>query len=40
MTIVYFSKALKFDISLKESAKLDEDFKSLWHDPDFKKLVD
>jgi len=34
------AKAIKLDKKFKEDAKTDEDFKSLWDDPDFKKLVE
>jgi len=33
-------KAIELDISNKQDAKKDEDFKNLWDDPDFKKLVE
>jgi tetratricopeptide (TPR) repeat protein len=33
-------KAIELDISNKQKAKEDEDFKNLWDDPDFKKLVE
>jgi len=32
-------RAIELDISNKQQAKEDEDFKNLWDDPDFKKLV-
>lgn len=34
------AQAIKIDEKLKEKAKTEEDFKSLWDDPDFKKLVE
>jgi len=33
-------RAIQLNPSLKETAKTDDDFKSLWQDPDFKKLTD
>ena len=33
-------KAIEIDPSWKEDAKKDEDFKRLWDDADFKKLVE
>ena len=33
------SKAIKSDAKCKEYAKKDEDFKNLWDDEDFKRLV-
>ena len=33
-------KAIKMDMTSKQEAKKDEDFKNLWDDPDFKKLVE
>ena len=33
-------KAIELDKSRKEKAKKDEDFKNLWDDEDFKKLVE
>lgn len=34
------AKAIELDISMKDYAKTDEDFKSLWDDDDFKKLIE
>lgn len=33
------SKAIKLDAKYKEDAKKDKDFKSLWNDEDFKKII-
>jgi tetratricopeptide (TPR) repeat protein len=33
------NKAIELDCSYKEKAKKDEDFKTLWDDPEFKKIV-
>jgi hypothetical protein len=34
------STAIKIDSKYKKEAKNDEDFKNLWDDPEFKKIVE
>jgi tetratricopeptide (TPR) repeat protein len=34
------NKTIKLDAKYKEKAKTDEDFKNLWEDEDFKRLVE
>jgi len=36
----YLEKAIELDTSYKETAKEEEDFKILWYDGDFIKLVE
>ncbi len=38
-SLEYLSKSIELDPKYKEEAKKDEDFKNLWDDEDFKKLV-
>ncbi len=38
-SLISLSKTIKLDSTRKEDAKSDEDFKTLWTDPDFIKLV-
>jgi hypothetical protein len=39
-TIFNLKHAIELDSSYKEMAKNDEDFKELWEDEDFKKLIE
>ncbi len=38
-TLIDLSKAIELDVKYKEMSKKDEDFKNLWNDEEFKKIV-
>jgi len=38
--LINLSQAVKLDVAFKGKAKIDEDFRTLWNDEDFKKLTD
>jgi hypothetical protein len=37
--LIFLSKAIELDKGLKKQATSDEDFRNLWEDEDFKKIV-